>query len=838
MRKIRHELFGSWAARFGLLATCATLALFGCSEDHSLDAVKNPADPGISGIDPPTPNHLSADVSSRSVTLHWDLSDETHADEVDRYRVYRLESTDLAFQRVDSTDTPPIVLSGLDNGTLYRFRVSAVLKNGLEGNLSNSISATPGIFGILLAGGDANTNRRDITITTQSTDGTVGVKLGTTSDLSAEATRPFSQVLSWTLEAVDGEHTVYAQFIDAQGNSSPVVSDSIVLDRRAEILSVSASPLEVAPGETVQFRLDAGEPYGEASVVLGGNERTITLRDDGSSGDQTANDGVYSRDYVVEEDLQLFEALVTGQFTDQAGNSASPRVASGRLTVSLDPSPVVLQSPQSSSPSEITLSWSQTADAIRFSNYRLFRATSPNVYANPARRLLTEIFSIAQTSYTDTDLDPNETYYYVVEVRDDFGNGVPSNEVSGSPLTNTPPDAVVLDTPTEVSEDAIVLEFSRSFAEDFAEYRIFRSLQADVMGDSERRLLDRITNAATTSYTDRTELEQNRTYYYAVVVADDFGATAASNVVNATTPDRLPTPVDLSEPSSVGENSVLLSWTTNDELDFARYEVRRSSTAGVSETSSLIASITDADVSSYLDTGLTENSEYYYRVFVVDRGGSRNGSGEIRILTENADPTAVVLAAPSEQQGAQTPSVVLSWGRSNAHDFERYRVFRDTSPGVSTASTAVRSILDPSVTSFTDRDLDDNTRYYYRVFVEDDAGGSTGSNEQSITTDNRPPTPVELVVAGTTPTSITLSWTENSNADFDEYRLYRGTTDSNISTLVSTFSQREQTGHTVFVTLGDETVYFFKVVVYDRDIVTGERLSTDSNVVSGQASAN
>ncbi|MCB9462761.1 MAG: fibronectin type III domain-containing protein [Candidatus Eisenbacteria bacterium] len=838
MRMIRNGLFGSWAARIGLLAGCATLALFGCSEDHSLDSVKNPADPSVSGIEPPTPSRLSADVSSRTVTLDWDLSDDTHANEVDRYRIYRLEPTDIAFQRVDSTDAPPIALSGLDNGTIYRFRVSAVLKNGLEGNLSSSISATPGIFGIVLAGGDNSTNTRDITITAQSTGGTVGVKLGTSSDLTSASTRPFSTVLSWTLDAVDGEQTVYAQFIDAQGNSSPVVSDSIVLDRRAEILSVSASPLDVAPGETVQFRLDADEPFGEASVVLGSNERTITLRDDGTSGDQTANDGVYSRDYVAEEDLQIFEALVTGQFTDQAGNRASPRVASGRLTVSQDPTPVVLGAPQSSTPTEITLSWSQTPDAIRFSNYRVYRGTSANVYTNPARRLLTEIFSIAQTTYTDTDLDPSQTYYYVVEVRDDFGNGVPSNEVSGRTLTNTPPDAVVLDTPTEVSEDAIVLNFSRSFAEDFAEYRVFRSLQADVVNDSERRLLTRITNAATTSYTDRTELEQNRTYYYVVVVADEFGATAASNVINATTPDRLPTPVDLSEPSSVGETSVLLSWTTNDELDFERYEVRRSGTAGVSETSSLIASISDSDVSSYLDTGLTENTEYFYRVFVVDRGGNRNGSGEIQILTGNADPSAVVLAAPSEQQGAQTPSVVLSWGRSSAHDFERYRIFRDTSPGVSTASTAVRSILDPSVTSFTDRDLDDNTKYYYRVFVEDDAGGATGSNEQSITTDNRPPTAVELVVAGTTPTSITLSWTENANADFDEYRLYRGTTDSNISTLVSTFSQREQTGHTVFVTLGDETVYFFKVVVYDRDIVTGERLSTDSNVVSGQASAN
>lgn len=831
-RALRHPRLAGLTA---VLAIALAVFVSGCSEDHSLEAAKNPADPEVSGVTPPVPNRLEAEVASRTVILDWALGDSTHANQIEKYRIYRTDPGSVVAVRVDSTEVPPLDLFGLDNGSVYRFQVSAVLRNGLEGRLSTSITATPGIFGITLANGAESTNSRQIAVTAQSTDGTRGLKLGTGPDLDTEPLRPFQSTVSFTLGPDDGTHTVYAQFFDAQGNASPIVSDSIVLDRRAEISSVSATPLDASPGETVQFRLVAGEPFGEARVTLGQGDRVVDLRDDGTGGDATANDGTYSRAYVVEEDLQLFEALVTGDFTDQAGNAASPRVAPGRLTILADPAPVVVATPTSASPTELSVTWTQSADALRFNHYRLYRATTPGVYANPARRLQTEIFSIAQTSFTDTDLDPNATYYYVVEVRDAFGNGVPSNEVSARPLTNVAPDPVTLETPTEVTELRIALRFSRSFADDFAEYRIYRGFLPNVLTDPDRRLLTQIGNAATTDYVDQSEIEQNRTYYYVVVVADEFGATAVSNAVSATTPDRLPFPVSLDDPGSVGETTVLLTWSPNEELDFARYELRRSGSAGVTETSSLVASLTDRDLTSYLDSGLAENTDYYYRVFVVDRGGNRSGSGEVQVLTANADPPAVVLNALVEQAGAQTPSVTVSWTRSNATDFESYRVFRDTAPGVSTASTEVRVILDPAVNSFTDRDLLDNTRYYYRVFVEDDASGSTGSNEQTIVTANRAPTPVELTVAGTTPTSISLSWGQNSDPDFDEYRLYQGTTDSNISTLVAQFTRREQTGHTVFVPLGDATVYFFKVVVYDQDIDSSERLTTDSNVVSGQA---
>jgi fibronectin type 3 domain-containing protein len=807
----------------------------GCSKDHDLDKVTNPADPGQTGLTPPVPVGVQGTLFSRTVELTWRLSDSTNVAQVSHYRIYRAESLG---QRIltDSTDTPPALITGLDNGSFYRFQVSTVMNNGLESGLSNAITASPASFGIVIAGGREVTNSQIVTIELQAPAGTQGVRLSNTPDLTEASVQPFTAVRNWEMTPGDGPKTVYAELIDAQGNVSRVVNDSIILDTRAEITSVTFSPSETTPGATVHFRLDAGEFRGIAQVRVGDGGFLVRLRDDGEEGDAIADDGIYERDYLLEQTTELFQVLVTGLFTDSAGNSAEPRVAPGRLTVHADPDPVTLSAPTSAEPRELTLRWSQAADPTRFNSYRLYRDLVPGVATSQTRLLLTEQFTRTQTSFTDTGLDPTRTYYYVVELVDRIGNTVPSNEVSGRSTDNVPPDPVTLSPASEITETSVTLNFTRSFATDFAEYRIYRGLLPDLGSDPDRRLLASIANVLDTRFVDRDEIEENQVYYYQVEVVDDLGATAGSNVVSASIPDRLPNAVTLQQPTSVGETTILLEWSRNDDRDFARYELRRAEVPGVTQAAPLVISITDADLRSHLDTGRRENTTYYYRVFTVDRGGNSVGSREVEVTTTNADPAAVTLAPLTEVGGSVTPSVRLAWGQSTVHDFESYRIFRDTSPSVSEASTLVRTIFEPGVTSFTDVGLSDNERYYYRVFVVDDAEGVTGSNEQSIVTANRAPTPVALTVSATTPTSISLSWTQNADHDFSQYRLLQGFDTTNFPIVAGEFNLREQTSHTIFVPGGSTDTYFFKVVVFDQDIDSAQRLSSESNIVSAQTS--
>lgn len=731
----RNARRGSRGTRLSLLLLVLlgpTLAGLGsCTRDHDMDKVSNPIDPARTGLTPPVPRRVEVEIANRQVELDWSLSDSSLVSSVRRYRVYKREG-EGNLVLTDSTSAPPVRVSGLSNGVRYKFSVSSVLTNGMEGLRSEEIPAVPGVFALVIENGRQSVNRPEIALNLLAPFGTSGVRIANEpDDPRRAATQNFLPSLAWTLPPGDGRKTVAVVFVDNDGNLSDVVSDAVTLDTRSEITQVTLSPGEVEPGQTLRIELNAGEPHGNASVQLGIGGRRLTLHDDDAGG-AVADDGIYTLDYLIEEDLVLVDGIVTGFFTDEAGNQAPSRVAASRLTV------------------------------------------------------------------------------------------------------GRPPDAVTLLTPTNVSEESVSLSWTQSLTNAFAQYRIYRGVAPAVLEDPKARLLGTLTSASQTTYEDRTELEQNQTYYYMVQVVDDFGISSESNVVSATTPDKPPTAVSLSNPSSVGENSILLSWSQNNDLDFARYELRRSTRAGVSESSLLLDTLGEKRSTSFLDQGLTENTDYFYRVFAVDRGGNVTGSNELSQKTQNDDPPAVRLQTPTEEADALTPTIHLTWTISTAHDFQEYRIYRDTAPAIGEASTLVRTVADSIVTSFIDAGLTDNTRYYYRVFVFDDAGGKSGSNEQAIVTANRPPRPVTLSVGATTSTSITLSWTQTSSPDFNAYELRRGTRSDNFPTVVETFLQKEQTSHTLFVAEGDSTRYFFRVAVYDKAIDGEQRLRTDSNVVSAR----
>lgn len=820
---------------FSVLLLAAFLAgAAGCGRDHDRDEVTNPRDPATGGLTPPVPGAPEVRVGNRQAELSWELADSSHVDRVAYYRLYR-SSGDGDPVAADTSRRSPAMLAGLVNGTAYAFSVAAVLDNGLEGRRSANVTGAPGVFGVQISGGRESTRAVNVVLALHAPAETGGVQLANDrAGLDTAPVQPFLPELSWQLSAEDGTKEVFARFTDRDGNPSVVVSDRIRLDTRAAIASVSFSPPLAIPGETIVFQLDADETQGTASVRLGASGRSLTLRDDGEGADQVASDGIYSLRYVVPADLALFDALVVGIFTDLAGNEAEDVPAPGRLTVRNDPPAVTLQPVVASGPAQLLLSWSQAPDPARFTAYRVLRAETAGVDTSRTRTQVREITSRTTTTHTDTNLDPNRTYYYRVQVVDPAGLSSYSNEQSARPDLGTPPDAVTLGTPTNVTENSVSLNWSRSQAPGFAQYRVWRGEQADLDRDPQRRQLTSISSVSTLTYDDRTELEEGRTYFYRVDVVGEQGQTAPGNVVSAVIPDPPPPAVTLNSPGSTGETAVLLNWGESAARDFARYDLRRSATAGVGPDAPLLVSLDEAEQTGHLDTGLVENTEYYYRLFVVDHGGHATGSNELKVTTANADPEAVTLSGPVEVSGSPTPTVSLAWSRSPAHDFEEYRLYRDTSPAVGENSTLVRTIAEADVLSFTDAGLTDNTRYYYRVFVRDDAGGKAGSNERAIVTENRAPKPVTLNVGTTTTTSIQLTWTQNTQPDFDEYVLMRGTTSTSFPFTVVSFSQKEQTSHTLYLAEGDTTRYFFKVVTWDQALESTARLSTDSNIVSAR----
>jgi len=86
------------------------------------------------------------------------------------------------------------------------------------------------------------------------------------------------------------------------------------------------------------------------------------------------------------------------------------------------------------------------------------------------------------------------------------------------------------------------------------------------------------------------------------------------------------------------------------------------------------------------------------------------------------------------QNGWKAPkdiNINLSWSKNQDPDFKSYKIFRETSTGVGLNSTLATTITDQSQTSFNDQNLDAGVIYFYKIFVFDRVGLSSGSNEVS-----------------------------------------------------------------------------------------------------------
>ncbi|MGB9853552.1 MAG: NosD domain-containing protein [Candidatus Bathyarchaeales archaeon] len=201
---------------------------------------------------------------------------------------------------------------------------------------------------------------------------------------------------------------------------------------------------------------------------------------------------------------------------------------------------------------------------------------------------------------------------------------------------NLYPTPVVLDTPTEITENSMKLSWTQSIDTDFKNYTIYLSSTSGSLGTA----IHTITQKSTTSYTV-TGLTANTTYYFTIRVYDTGGLYADSNQVSARTLAATPTPpppvnlpptaVVLNPPTEITENSVKLSWTESVDTDFKNYTIYLSTTAGNIGTQ--IYAITTKSTTSYTVTGLIANTTYYFTIRVYDTGGLYADSNQVSAKT-------------------------------------------------------------------------------------------------------------------------------------------------------------------------------------------------------------
>ncbi len=112
---------------------------------------------------------------------------------------------------------------------------------------------------------------------------------------------------------------------------------------------------------------------------------------------------------------------------------------------------------------------------------------------------------------------------------------------------------------------------------------------------------------------------------YDIYVQED---TSLENLV-------LPNPVFLSIINH-SESSISLNWNASMDSDFREYKVYRHTSPGLDETTGeLIFVSTDISITSYNDVDLLANTDYYYRVFILNDTGKLGGSNLANQKTDN-----------------------------------------------------------------------------------------------------------------------------------------------------------------------------------------------------------
>ena len=546
--------------------------------------------------------------------------------------------------------------------------------------------------------------------------------------------------------------------------------------------------------------------YGETDVLMVGNGGTVANFHDDSSAVRLLRSPTTETLYGVSWKGNQYALIVGGSGTVM------------KYWPNLKPAAVVMNNPTEITDNSMKLVWSRS-DVGDFHHYEVHMSKTAGFNPSGSTRLKT-ITDQDITSMTVTGLSRDTTYYFKVRIVDNGGLYADSNQVFGHTIVGKiPPSAVKLYDPTDITDSSMMLAWDQNKDTDFDHYELHMS---KVKGFTPSGSTVKVTvDNQTVTITPVKALAVETTYYFKLRVVDKDGLTNDSNEVSGTTQkiNVAPTAVKLNEPFNVTDDTMEVNWSMNKDSDFKSYEVHLGTQQGFTiNASTLKATITAQNLTAYKFEGLTQLTNYYIKVRVVDTGGLYSDSNEVTAKTKeyNAAPIPVKLDDP---YNVTESSMRLSWSKNNDTDFEKYEVhMANTANFVPNQSTMVDRISSQNVTTYKPTGLTPGMTYFIKVRVYDFAEQFADSNEVfAKTIGNEPPTPVVLNISSVEQNAVNLIWTKNNDTDFAKYEVYYSK-DSGFTpdpaSLAKTFTSSSARSARIDL-LDTNTTYYFIVRVVD-----------------------
>jgi fibronectin type 3 domain-containing protein len=278
---------------------------------------------------------------------------------------------------------------------------------------------------------------------------------------------------------------------------------------------------------------------------------------------------------------------------------------------------------------QVGLTWGASAGAT---SYHVKRSTTSG---GP----YTQISSPMSESFTDTGLTNGTKYFYVVSALNSAGESANSAEASAEPTA--PPTVPPVPTNLQATAGNAQVGLSWSASTSATSYHLKRSTTSGGP-------FTQVSAPASTSFTDA-GLANGTKYFYVVSAVNSLGESADSAQANATpaaplAPPAMPTGLA----ATPGNAKVSLTW--NASSGATGYHVKRSTTSGGPYTQ--ISAPTSA---SFTDTGLANNTTYFYVASAVNAAGESPNSAQA-----SATPTNPVSASIQVNVDALSDRHVIS----------------------------------------------------------------------------------------------------------------------------------------------------------------------------------
>ena len=384
--------------------------------------------------------------------------------------------------------------------------------------------------------------------------------------------------------------------------------------------------------------------------------------------------------------------------------------------------------------------------------------------------------------------DENNTYFW---------NQYPVSATDFDPNAPLPPAAPTV---TMTYSDSGKPKLTWKAVSGATSYRVFRS-------ESRGSGYSLLGTTTATSYTN-TGAAVGKTYYYRVKAVNSVGTSGYSNIVSGKAKTAAPAAPSV----TIGNSSTgkpQLTW--NAVSGAVKYEVYRSTRQNSGY--SLLGTTTST---SYVNTGASTGTTYYYRVKAVNRNGMASGYSNI----VSGKAKAAAPAAPSVTAGnSSTGKPRLTWKAVSGA--VSYRIYRSESRG-----TGYSLLGTTSSTSYVNTGAAAGKTYYYRVkAVNRDGMASAYSNIVSGKAKAAVPAAPSVTAGNSSTGKPRLTWKAVSGAV--SYRIYRSESRGTGYSLLGT------TSSTSYVNTGAAAgkTYYYRVKAVNRDGMA----SAYSNIVSGKA---